>query len=116
MARRPLATASKVSGIGQRWTFGPLADRPREDAIAELHAVTRDHVVLGHALVAVQLDGWPGYDRPAELYRAAGADAQVTASGRGLRAGVATRSPPGVPIPSIATTKRTDTDVVSESP
>lgn len=76
----PLATASKVSGIGQRWTFGPLADRPREDAIAELHAVTRDHVVLGHALVAVQLDGWPGYDRLAELYRAAGADAQVAAS------------------------------------
>jgi hypothetical protein len=80
MARRPLATASKVSGIGQRWTFGPLADRPREDAIAELHAVNRDHVVLGHALVAVQLDGWPGYDRLAELYRAAGADAQVAAS------------------------------------
>jgi len=78
MAWRPLATASKVSGIGQRWTFGPLADRPREDAIAELHAVTRDHVVLGHALLA--LDGWPGYDRLAELYRAAGADAQVAAS------------------------------------
>jgi hypothetical protein len=71
MARRPLATASKVSGIGQRWTFGPLADRPREDAIAELHAVTRDHVVLGQALVAVQLDGWPGYDRLPDLHRRA---------------------------------------------
>jgi hypothetical protein len=73
----------QIMGIGQQWTFGNCPDRPREEAIAALHAVTRDGVVLGVALgvalAAFEIDGWPSYCELAELYRAAGADDHIAA-------------------------------------
>jgi hypothetical protein len=72
-----------LMGIGQQWMFGARSDRPPEQAIAALHACTRDRVVLGLArgvaLAAFEFDGWPPYRDLAELYRAAGADEEVAA-------------------------------------
>ena len=73
----------RIMGIGHRWTFGNCSDRPRGEAIAALHASTRDGVVLGVALgvamAAFEFDGWPLYRNLAELYRAAGADEHIAA-------------------------------------
>jgi hypothetical protein len=73
----------RIMGIGQQWTFGDCSDRPREEAIAALRAVTCDGVVLGVALgvalAAFEFDGWPLYCKLAELYRAAGADEHIAA-------------------------------------
>ena len=71
-------------GIAQQWTFGNCSERPREEAIAALHALTRDGVVLGVArgvaLAAFEFDGWPSYCELAELYKAAGADEHIAAA------------------------------------
>ena len=73
----------RIMGIGQQWTFGSRSDRPQEEAIAALHASTRDRAVLGVALgvalAAFEFDGWPSYCKLAELYRAAGADEHIAA-------------------------------------
>jgi hypothetical protein len=72
----------RLVGIGVRWTVGVRSDAPA-DPIAEMHAVTRDGVVLGvalgTALAAAELDGWRPYRELAELYRRAGADEGVAA-------------------------------------
>ena len=77
------AALERIMGIGQQWTFGNRSDRPREEAIAALHALTRDRAVLGVALglalAAFEFDGWPSYCKLAELYRAAGADEHIAA-------------------------------------
>lgn len=69
---------AKVSGTGQRWAIGPLRDRPLQEAVAAVHADSRDPVVLGVALGAalagIELDRYASHQRLAELYRAAGAD------------------------------------------
>jgi hypothetical protein len=79
--RRRLALA-KIAGAGQRWAFGDWRDRPREAAVADLHAITRDPVLYGLALggALAQLEEWPRTP-PAlvELYRACGADEDVAA-------------------------------------
>jgi hypothetical protein len=77
------AALERIIGIGQQWTFGNRSDRPREEAIAALHALTRDRAVLGVALgvalAAFEVDGWLSYCKLAELYRAAGADEHIAA-------------------------------------
>jgi hypothetical protein len=77
------AALERIMGIGQQWTFGNRSDRPREEAIAALHALTCDRAVLGVALgvalAAFEFDGWPSYRKLAELYRAAGADEHIAA-------------------------------------
>ena len=77
------AALERIMGIGQQWTFGNRSDRPREEAIAALQALTRDRAVLGVALgvasTAFEFDGWPSYRKLAELYRAAGADEHIAA-------------------------------------
>ena len=74
----------RVVGIGLRWTVGGSSDLLREKVIAELHAVTRDGVVLGVALgtvlAAAEMDGWRPYRTLAEVYRDAGADEHVAAA------------------------------------
>ncbi|MEV4705408.1 hypothetical protein [Actinoplanes sp. NPDC049316] len=39
-----------VTGTGQRWCFGNLSHRPRDQAIAALREETTDPVVLGFAM------------------------------------------------------------------
>lgn len=78
--RRRIALA-QISGLGQRLAFNPdCAHVTLAEAVAELHAITRDPVLYGMALGAAQaeLDEWPGRSRDlVTLYRAAGADEQV---------------------------------------
>lgn len=73
-----------ISGHGQRLALGTLEHLPSPDAIAQLHAITRDPVVygvaLGAALANVELDGWAHAAALVDLYRAAGADEEVAAS------------------------------------
>jgi hypothetical protein len=73
----------RVMGIGVRWTVG-VRSSMLGDAIAQMHAVTRDGVVLGvalgTALAAAEMDGWRSYRELAELYRRAGADEVVAAA------------------------------------
>jgi hypothetical protein len=77
--RRRLALA-KIAGAGQRWAFGDWKGRPCAEAVAALHAVTRDPVLYGLALggAMADLEEWP-QKGPAlvELYRACGADEDV---------------------------------------
>jgi hypothetical protein len=79
--RRRLERA-KISGEGQRFAFGDWKDRPRAEAVAALHAITRDPVLYGLALggALAQLEEYPQWG-PAlvELYRACGADEDVAA-------------------------------------
>jgi hypothetical protein len=72
---------ARISGIGQRWAFGDHRDRPRTEAVAAIHAVTRDPVVLGIALGGAihQTEAEPRGQGLVELYRAAGADEDVAA-------------------------------------
>jgi hypothetical protein len=53
---------AKISGIGHRYAWGRMADRPRAEALQELWSVTQDPVVFGvawgGALANVELDGW----------------------------------------------------------
>lgn len=69
--RRRLELA-KISGEGQRWAF-EWKDRPQEEAVAALHAISRDPVLYGIALGAAMgdLEQYPQWG-PAlvELYRA----------------------------------------------
>lgn len=79
--RRRLELA-KISGAGQRWTFGDLRDLPQAEAVAALHTITRDPVLYGLALggALADLEENPQWG-PAliELYRACGADEDVAA-------------------------------------
>ena len=74
----------RIVGIGVRWTVGGSSDLLRGKVIDEMHAVTRDGVVLGVALgtvlAAAEMDGWQPYRTLAEVYRDAGADEHVAAA------------------------------------
>jgi hypothetical protein len=80
--QRSRLALAKIAGEGQRWAFGDWRDRPRAEAVAALHAITKDPVVFGLALGAAlaQLEERPNTP-PAlvELYRACGADEDVAA-------------------------------------
>jgi hypothetical protein len=73
---------AKVSGAGQLWAFGRLKNRPRDEAVAALRAITRDPVVFGIALGGAlhQADAEPWGPALVDLFRAAGADEQVAAA------------------------------------
>lgn len=79
--RMQLAT---LSGTAQRWGIGALRDRPLDEAVAALHEITRDPLVLGvalgNAMAGVELDGYASYARLVEMFRAAGADEDVAAA------------------------------------
>lgn len=75
-AQQRLAVERAV-GIGVRWAVGASCDLLRGNVVAELHAVTRDGVVLGTVLAAAEMDGWRQYRTLAEIYRDAGADEHV---------------------------------------
>jgi hypothetical protein len=68
---------AELQGIARRRTTGRDSDRPREEAVAELHAVTTDPRLLGIAagMVAAEPSGTGG--PVAELLLDAGGDRDV---------------------------------------
>lgn len=74
-----------LTGVADRYAIGADRDRPRDEAIAALHEITRDPVVLGHAMggflhrAATESGGWTA---AAELLRQAGADEDIGAARR----------------------------------
>src|SRR3954454_17252231 len=75
---------SRVVDVGRRWLIDNSTHHPIGDAVAAVHNITRDRVLLGVALGAAlsasELDTWKGHRRLADLYRAAGADEQIAAA------------------------------------
>lgn len=71
---------ARVTGHADRLVSG-LGRPVDEHAVAELHAIATDRVVygiaLGNVLAAIERGGWEHLQPMADLYRAAGADAEV---------------------------------------
>jgi hypothetical protein len=74
--------AAKVAGTVQRLSFGKHAHLPLEQKLTEVHAITRDPVVLGHQLgdcLADVDEVAPYFQACVDLLRAAGADEEAAA-------------------------------------
>lgn len=74
--------AAKITGTAERYTLGIDRDTPREQALAELHEISRDPVVFGHVLGDVIMScetESTGYQVVVDLLRAAGADEATAA-------------------------------------
>jgi hypothetical protein len=50
---------ARVTGAAEHWGFGDRRDRPRDQAVAALHAITRDPFVLGIGQGEAQADERP---------------------------------------------------------
>lgn len=74
---------ANLTGIADRYAIGRDQDRPRDEAIAALHEITRDPAILGRVMGSflhradAESAGWAA---AAELLRAAGADEDVAAA------------------------------------
>jgi hypothetical protein len=89
--RRPDLTSkqrmasAQISGLADRLTVGVDRDTPRDEAVAEVHAISADPVVLGVVLGGFlhRVDTESAEWQPAvELLRAAGADEDTAAAVR----------------------------------
>lgn len=73
---------AEIAGTASRYALGGDRDRPRDEAVAALHEITRDPVVLGHVLggffYRVETKS-AGHAAAVELLRAAGADEATAA-------------------------------------
>jgi hypothetical protein len=67
---------SRATGAAELWAIGRYRDRPRDEAVAALHEITRDPFVLGVGMGLALADDHPAV---VELYRAAGADEAAAA-------------------------------------
>lgn len=76
---------ARLTGAVDRWCIGDLAAEPDDVRMTALLAISRDPAVwgavLGTALVHAER-GSDGYQRVAEVARAAGADEQLAATHR----------------------------------
>lgn len=77
LPQRERLKLADLSGLAKRYGIGDLAAAPRDEAVAELHAVTTDPQLLGIAAGVAMADP-NGISGPmVELLRAAGADMAV---------------------------------------
>jgi hypothetical protein len=81
-SRRQRLDAAEVSGAVQNLVFGPGRDTPLEEAVAQLHAITRDPAVLGQVLgpYLVHAERSAVYAPAVQMLRAAGADEDAAAA------------------------------------
>ncbi|GIE75786.1 hypothetical protein Aph02nite_17360 [Actinoplanes philippinensis] len=88
LSREQRMAVAAVTGHAERLLSG-LGRPVDEHAVAELHAIATDPVVygiaLGNVLAAIERGGWDHLQPMADLYRAAGADAEVADRQRAWR-------------------------------
>lgn len=83
LTARQRMQVAELAGTAGRYALGGDRDRPRDEAVAALHEITADPVVLGHVLggflYRVETES-AGHAAAVELLRAAGADEATAAA------------------------------------